>query len=54
MPDLQFLNESTLTVTEAEGTLTVCAVAGQLPEEIVPLRVTISATSGTAISKFYY
>ena len=53
VPDIQFLNASALTVIEAEGTLTICAVAGQLAEEIVPLRVTISTASGTAISELY-
>ena len=40
-------------VNEDEGNLTVCAVAGQLAEEVLPVRVTISTASGTAISKLY-
>ena len=53
MPDIRFLNASAVTVNENERTLTICAVAGQLAEEIVPLRVTISTASGTAISELY-
>ena len=52
VPDIRF-NQSVVTVNENEGTLTICAVAGQLAEEIVPLRVTISTASGTAISELY-
>lgn len=52
MPDIKF-NESAITVNENEGTRTICAVAGQLAEEIIPVRVTISAVSGTAMSKLY-
>ena len=53
VPDIRFLNASAVTVNENEGTLTICAVAGQLAEEIVPLSVTISAVSGTAMSELY-
>ena len=52
VPDISF-NKSVHNVTEAEGNLTVCAVAGQLAEEVLPVRVTISTASGTAKSKLY-
>ena len=53
VPDISF-NQSARMVNEDEGNLTVCAVAGQLAEEVLPVRVTISTASGTAISKLYY
>ena len=52
VPDIRF-NQSAFIVNENEGTRTICAVAGQLAEEIIPVRVTISAVSGTAMSKLY-
>ena len=52
VPDIRF-NQSALTVNENERTLTICAVAGQLAEEVIPVRVTISAVSGTAMSELY-
>ena len=52
VPDISF-NKSVRIVTEDEGNLTVCAVASQLAEEVLPVRVTISTASGTAISKLY-
>ena len=45
VPDIRF-SQGDNRVSEAEGTLEVCAVAGQLVAELTPVNVTIS----TAVS----
>ena len=47
VPDVRFVG-SAQTVTEAEGTMTVCVVSGQLAEEIIPVNATISTQAGSA------
>ena len=50
VPDVRFVGNGR-TVTEAEGTMSVCVVSGQLAEEIIPVNVTISTESGRARSE---
>ena len=50
VPDVRFVGNGR-TVTEAEGTISVCVVSGQLAEEIIPVNVTISTESGRAKGK---
>ena len=50
VPDISF-KEKAHNVTEDDQTVSVCAVAGQLAEDILPLKVVISTASDTAESK---
>ena len=50
VPDISF-REKAHSVTEDDQTVSVCAVAGKLAEDILPLKVTISTTNDTAKSK---
>ena len=50
VPDISF-KEKAHSVTEDDQTVSVCAVAGQLAEDILPLKVVISTASDTAESK---
>ena len=50
VPDISF-REKAHSVTEDDQTVSVCAVAGKLAEDILPLKVAISTTNGTAKSK---
>lgn len=50
VPDISF-KEKAHNVTEDDQTVSVCAVAGKLAEDILPLKVAISTTNGTAKSK---
>ena len=52
LPDIRFIGNAS-TVTEAEGTVTVCAVSGQLADEVIPVNVTISTVSNKATGKLY-
>ena len=44
MPDIKFIGNSSR-VTEDDGTVTVCAISGQLAKEFTPFTVTISTVS---------
>ena len=50
VPDISF-KEKAYNVTEDDQTVSVCAVAGQLAEDVLPLKVVISTASDTAESK---
>jgi len=50
LPDILFVGNVS-GITEADGVLTVCAVAGQLDPVFNPVNVNISTVSGTAIGK---
>ena len=50
VPDITF-KEKAYNVTEDDQTVSVCAVAGKLAEDILPLKVVISTANGTAKSK---
>lgn len=52
LPDIMFVGNAS-TLTEDDGVLNVCAVAGQLDEEFTPVNVTISTSTvkGTAKGK---
>jgi len=50
VPDIHF-NGNATTVTEDQGTLTVCATTGELDKEFTPIKVTISTASDTAQGK---
>ena len=47
VPNIQFIGNAS-NITENDGILTVCAVAGQLVQEFTPLNVVISTSSGVA------
>ena len=49
VPDIKFGSDvREIVVTEDQGTLTVCAVSGQLDEEYTPMNVVISTVPDTA------
>jgi len=49
VPDIKFGSDvREIVVTEDQGTLTVCAVSGQLDEEYMPMNVVISTVPDTA------
>ena len=50
VPDIQFVGTAS-NITENDGILTVCAVAGQLVQEFTPVNVVISTSSGVARGK---
>lgn len=50
LPDILFVGNVS-GITEDDGVLTVCAVAGQLDPEFAPVNVSISTVSGTATGK---
>ena len=50
VPDISF-KEKAHNVTEDDQTVSVCAVAGKLAEDILPLKVVISTANSTAKSK---
>jgi len=50
VPDIKFIGNSSR-VTEDDGTMTVCAVSGQLAKEFTPFTVTISTVSNTVKGK---
>ena len=52
VPDIRF-TENASNVTEDDGVMTVCAVAGYLAEEITPINVTISTVPSTAEGKLH-
>ena len=47
VPNIQFIGNAS-NITENDGMLTVCAVAGQLVQESTPVSVVISTSSGVA------
>ena len=49
VPDIKFGSDvREIVVTEDQGTLTVCAISGQLNEEYTPMNVVISTVPDTA------
>ena len=50
VPDIRFVGTGS-NITENDGILTVCAVAGQLVQEFTPVNVVISTSSGVARGK---
>ena len=50
VPDVRFIGSAS-SVTEEEGTVTVCAVSGQLTEGATPVTVRFTTASGTAQGK---
>ena len=50
VPDISF-KEKACNVTEDKKTVSVCAVAGQLAEDVLPLKVVILTANDTAKSK---
>ena len=47
VPNIGFIGNAS-NITENDGILTVCAVAGQLVQEFTPVNVVISTSSGVA------
>ena len=50
VPNIQFIGNAS-NITENDGILTVCAVAGQLVQAFTPVNVVISTTTGVARGK---
>ena len=50
VPNIRFIGNAS-NITENDGILTVCAVAGQLVQEFTPVNVVISTSSGVARGK---
>ena len=50
VPNIQFIGNAS-NITENNGILTICAVAGQLVQAFTPVNVVISTTTGVARGK---